>query len=191
MSTGTPSFFLPFLPNSGDRGDRRNGDLFLSFVPDGTRNFVVEGRNCTGKRHHAHVGARRRPASAAALPVMLSSLARLWQIERKWSSLQSEWHQGVYDHGPGHSNWTICSLLSWFCSNKFPHFYRASHNKSKMPKGDWARYEAGGAVFRSQYKKSCVLCTEIRNQRHLRVRSLTPSFSISQNANSYHPRDKG
>ena len=43
MSTGTPSFFLPFLPNSGDRGDRRNGDLFLSFVPDGTRKFVEDG----------------------------------------------------------------------------------------------------------------------------------------------------
>ena len=42
--------------------------------------------------------------------------------------------------------------------------------------GDWARYESSGAGFRSQYKKNCVLCNEIRNQRHLRVRSLTPSL---------------
>ena len=29
----------------------------------------------------------------------------------------------------GHSNWTICSLLNWFCSNNFSIFSPASHNK--------------------------------------------------------------
>ena len=30
----------------------------------------------------------------------------------------------------GHSNWTICSLLSWFCTKKFPHF---SYWKVQIP----------------------------------------------------------
>ena len=29
----------------------------------------------------------------------------------------------------GHSNWSICSQLNWFCPKKIPPFYPASHNK--------------------------------------------------------------
>ena len=31
-----------------------------------------------------------------------------------------------------HSNWTICSLLSWFCPQFFPPLYRVSYNKPNV-----------------------------------------------------------
>ena len=52
----------------------------------------------------------------------------------------------------GHSNWTICSLVIWFCHITFPPFYPAPHNKPflitptekglkmgkrKSPKSEW------------------------------------------------------
>ena len=29
----------------------------------------------------------------------------------------------------GNSNWTICGLINWYCSQNLPSFYRVSHNK--------------------------------------------------------------
>ena len=95
--------FLFFLPYSGDRGDRRNGDLFLSSVPDGTRKFVGDGTNCTGKENHAHVSARVLSASSA------SRLSQSREESRKVKDIK-------------HSNWPICSPLSPFCSEHFQTF---------------------------------------------------------------------
>ena len=45
----------------------------------------------------------------------------------------------------GYSNWTICSLLSWFCAKSFPPFYPAPHNKPFLITPERARNEQSGA----------------------------------------------
>ena len=45
----------------------------------------------------------------------------------------------------GHSNWTICNLLNWSCSKKFPPFYPASHNKQFPITPERGREEGTGA----------------------------------------------
>ena len=50
----------------------------------------------------------------------------------------------------GHSNWTICRLLSWFCSNFSPPFYPASLITIYYPRG--GRVENGKReLFKSEW----------------------------------------
>ena len=43
----------------------------------------------------------------------------------------------------GHSNWSICSLLNWFCPKKIPPFYPASHNKPFLITAERERRKKG------------------------------------------------
>ena len=43
----------------------------------------------------------------------------------------------------GHSNWTVCHLISWFCPKTFPPFYPASHNKPLLITPKRGRRENG------------------------------------------------
>ena len=45
----------------------------------------------------------------------------------------------------GHSNWTIFSLFTGFCSKKFPPFYPASHNKHFLITQEMRRKEGAGS----------------------------------------------
>ena len=54
----------------------------------------------------------------------------------------------------GHSNWTICSLLNWFCPKNFPHFYPASHNKPFLYTAEGRKEGAGAENRKSELFKS-------------------------------------
>ena len=45
----------------------------------------------------------------------------------------------------GHSNWTICSQLNWFCSEIFPHFYPSYWEVQFLITPERGRKEAAGA----------------------------------------------
>ena len=56
---------------------------------------------------------------------------------------KSEWTLGFLTLG--HSNWTICTQLNWFCHINCPPFYQASHNNPFLITAERGRKEAAGA----------------------------------------------
>ena len=64
------------------------------------------------------------------MPILITP-ERGRQNIRKGNSPKLDETQGLQCRG--HSKWTICSLLSWFCSQIFPSSNHASHNKPNMP----------------------------------------------------------
>ena len=88
------------------------------------------------------------------LPFILGAPISYYPRERKKGRIRG-WKWGKGNHPKvnetegfltlEHSNWTICSLLIWFCSKEFPPFYQASHNNPFLIIPERGSKEAAGA----------------------------------------------
>ena len=61
-------------------------------------------------------------------PILYTEEGRKWQGLKMGKGIHSKVNETQGFLYLGHSNWTICSLLSWICSKKCPPLYPASHN---------------------------------------------------------------